>query len=297
MPANNFKMPNVQYPTGYEGEQRKIEAKRRIAQAMLEMGITPDNRMTSWTQVAAKLGQAFAGKRMEKKATEREGAMYDKMRSDLAEKMARFQQMRDSGATNQQLADTFSGDPMMADMIDPHRDALASALKNREEIFDTGGAQGFQRKGDFVGKPLPFDPNKPVMIDPQTGAPTVNPVRATAAMAAQGLVSPVPGDQPGMITPVYSMQSGGGQLSSGPAGGSMPPSASAPAQGGMDFSRFKPEEMQVLQQEISRRAGLDPQAQNFPQGNPLSPPPSKVGPDGRPYWSIGGKWYDNPEGR
>lgn len=77
----------------------------------------------------------------------------------------------------------------------------------------------------------------------------------------------------------------------------MPQVGQPPAAGGMDLSRLKPEELQVLQQELGRRAGLNPQAQNFPQGNPLSPPPSKVGPDGKPYWSVGGKWYDNPEGR
>lgn len=289
---NTMQMPNIQYPSGYEDEQRKIAMKRKLAQMMYEKGLNP-GQMTHPLQALASVFQTWVGKGMDKKANHLEADMNEHIKADLADKLARLQTMRSSGASNEQIMDAFQGDPLMGDIVKPYGDAFASGLKGKEELFDSGGGQGFQRKGDFVGKPLPFDPNKPVMIGPD-GQPTVNPVRATAAMAAQGLVSPVPGDQPGMITPVYSMQTGGAQP---PAGGSMPAAGQSPSGAGMDFSKFSPEEMGVLKQEIGRRAGLDPQAQNFPQGNPLSPPPSKVGPDGKPYWSVNGKWYDNPEGR
>lgn len=203
-----MQMPKLNMPTGYESEQRKIEAKRRIAQAMLAQGIAPD-KISHWSQVLAKLAQTWVGKSEDKKATRMEGEMYERMSGDYSGKISKYQEMVARGASNREIADAFLNDPMMADIIKPHTEAYASGLKNAEDLFDSGGAQGFQRKGDYVGRPTPVDPNKPVMLGPNNEM-MVNPVRATAAMAAQGLVSPQP-DQPGMVTPTYSMPMPGAQ--------------------------------------------------------------------------------------
>jgi hypothetical protein len=45
MPSNKFILP-----TGYEDEQRKAESKRKLAQAMLERGLTNNPNMQNWTQ-------------------------------------------------------------------------------------------------------------------------------------------------------------------------------------------------------------------------------------------------------
>jgi hypothetical protein len=241
-----MQLPNLRMPSGYESEQRKIEAKRRIAQAMLAQGIAPD-RVSSWTQVLAKLAQTWVGKSEDKKATRMEGEMYDRMQGDLSGNLEELERMKNAGATNQDIVARFRGNPMMADYIKMHEDAIASGLKNQEDLVDSGGPLGYVRKGDYVGKPMPADPNKPVWINPETNQIEVNPVRATAAQAAQGLVSPRPGDEAGMITPVYSMPWPGAQ-------------GSAPAQS--DYSpapqpRIPPGAMQMLIQDPSLAQEFD----------------------------------------
>lgn len=294
MTTRSMQMPKMQYPTGYEGEQRRIEMRRRLAQAMLEKGLSGGDTR-SWTQALAQVAQTYAGKRMEKKATDREADMYERMRADIATKMADFQAARNSGATNQDLVDRFGADPMLQDAIDPHRDAVVSAMKNQEELVENGGR--FVRKGDFVGPNGKDLAGKPTdLVIAKDGQWQVNPVAVTARL----LSNPQPAgstahDLTGQMPNPYS--TGGGQSSAGPAGGAMPSGGQSPSVGGMDLSKLNPEEQAILQQEIQRRAGLSPEARNMPQGNPLTPPPSQVGPDGKPYWSIGGKWYDNPEGR
>lgn len=61
----------------------------------------------------------------------------------------------------------------------------------------------------------------------------------------------------------------------------------------IDFSLFTPEEITVWRNEALRRAG----GRTTPSGSPLAPAPNSKVINGKQYYQINGKWYDNPEGR
>ena len=65
-------MPKLVIPTGYESQQRDIERRRKIAEALIEKGLGPQGQMTSPWQALAQAANAWAGKRMQKKTDGRE---------------------------------------------------------------------------------------------------------------------------------------------------------------------------------------------------------------------------------
>lgn len=280
-------MPKLQIPTGYEELQRKAAAKRKIAAALLARGMTGDNQMTSWAQPLAQMAQAFAGKRLDKKADKLDAEYTTQMREAYTSGLDRLHAAKAGGMSNEEIVKTFSAEPLLQDAIKPYQDAMAAALKERENIVDIGGSQGYGRVGDWMGKPKPNDPNSAVVYDDK-GNWMVNPVRRQAALEAQG----------------YSP--GGAGF---PSVGAMPDPAMAPPPGGpapggdgLDLSLLNQEERGILQNELERRAGggqsqFNPDP-NTPMGNPLTALPAPAGVvNGKPYWIINGVPYDNPEGK
>lgn len=285
-----MQMPNLQMPTGYEEEQRKIALRRKLAQMMFEQGMGGDRARTPWDALA-KIAQTGAGVLHEKRATKREGELGERIKTDFNNKRSQLLADIQAGTPPQALIQKYGADPMMASELEPYRDAFATSLKEREKIDRFGNTMG--RAGDFIGKPIPGKPTDKV-ID-VNGQWQVNPVAMTADLFSNPLPAgaEVSGGTQAMPNPYGSPQ----QPPPAPgAAAAMPPVGQSPSAGGMDLSRLSPEEKQILQQELARRAGLPPQAQNMPMGSPLTPPPSQVI-EGKPYWSVGGKWYDNPEGR
>ena len=53
---------NLVIPNGYEQDQQAADAKRKIAQLMLQQGLSSNPNMHSWAQVLGQLAQAWEGK-------------------------------------------------------------------------------------------------------------------------------------------------------------------------------------------------------------------------------------------
>ncbi len=285
MAAKTMQMPNLQIPTGYEKDQQKIALKRKLAQAMLERGLAPNRGAISPLETLGSLAQAFVGKRMDKKAGNMEADLQERIKGDYAAARQGFQTDANGGAMDaKSLVQKYGGNPMLSADLEPYKDAFASSLRNREEIKQIGNSYG--RVGDYEGKEIPGKPtDKVISVNNEW---KVNPVAMTADLFSNPLPpgAEVSGGMNSMANP-YAQ--GAPQASQPPmqAGGA-PPAANG---GGLDLSKLSPEEKQVLAQELSRRG-----QPGVPPAQGLTPPPHKtIG--NQQYWSVGGKWFDNPEGR
>lgn len=292
MPGN---MPKLVIPTGYESQERDIENRRKLAQLMLEKGLSQQN-MTSWAQPLAEMAQIYAGKRMDSKASKAQDALDTKIKGDYTAQLGALNADVNSGMPVKDLVQKYAGSSLVSDALKPYTDAYGESLKEGEG-HTTFGSQ-WRRKGAIPEGSV--DPNSMVIPGPNNTI-AVNPVRATAALAAQ---YPPENSSPGNMT--YSMPAPGiAQPSGGGAGpGGAPP---APAAGGnsIDVSALTPEEKQILTTELQRRAG-PANGGNFtvqndmhtPFGSPVDAvkPPSGVV-NGKPYWIVNGVPYDNSEGK
>lgn len=296
-----MQMPNLQMPTGYEEQQRKIALRRKLAQMMFEQGMGGDRARTPWDALA-KIAQTGAGVLHEKRATKKEGQLGEQIKADFNTKRQALLADVQAGVPPQQLMAKYGADPMLGGELEPFRDAYASGLKNREDLVQSG--MGFTSKGDVMSgrAQLQSKPTDKVLsVGDQWMA---NPVAVSADLASNplppgaevtGLTNSMPNPYANQQPPV----SPSGAVGAGPSAGSQPA-------GGLDLSRLSPEEKQILQNELARRAGG---GASIPSGNPLDPglaskppmgmpgvaPPKTIG--GKQYWNINGKWYDNPEGR
>lgn len=277
-------------PMNYQSEESKIAAKKKIADALIQRGLTPNKGMISPLEVIGSMAQAFAGKRLDSRASKMEDDLSDRVKGAYADARGQMQNDVAAGMTPQQIAEKYGSNPLLENDVKPYADAFGENLKGRERIVNLGSAAGYGRVGDYMGKPLPNDPNKPVWVG-SNGQAEVNPVAATAAMYRNpNLVDPssMPTSAP-IPTP------GMPQTAAAPVGSGVTPSP-APAGANVDLSLLSPEEQAILQNEIKRRGSLPPSSRNMPFGNPLRPPPSGTA-GGKPYWIVNGVPYDNPEGK
>lgn len=290
-------MPNIEpkftLPTGYESEQLKAERKRKIAQALLERGLTVNPNMQSWTQILGQLATAYAGKRLDRRADDIDAGVRDRMTQDYRKQFEDFQNDISLDGDPAAIVKKYGTSPFLTDEVRPYRDAIAAHLKERENIVKFGGQM--RRVGDIpTGEREPGSPNDAVIRD-ANGNWVVNPVRTTAALAAQGLPLDTSG-RPG----IYSMPdpTGARQPVAPMPGGS----SAVGGEDGLDLSLLSPEEKSIIQNELQRRAGgggVQTQTDTrIPMGSPLSSskPPAGVA-NGKPYWIINGIPYDNPEGK
>jgi hypothetical protein len=286
MPSNKFILP-----TGYENEQRKAEHKRKLAELMLEKGLTNNPNMQNWTQVLGQLASAYAGMRLDKKADALDSDVNSRMLADYTKRKGDFDTATGGGNVDPTaIVRRFSGDPMLEAQLKPYIDAMSHRLSQQEDIVKTPTT--YARQGDLVGKPI-FDPNAAVIPDGQGGF-TVNPVRRTAALEAQGY---------GLGPAVESMPDPTGGGNPLPPAMSPPQAAGMADSGGLNLNLLSPEERQIMSAELARRAGQGGTAtlQNnthIPMGNPLTAQRAPAGVvNGKPYWLINGIPYDNPEGK
>lgn len=287
-------MPKFVLPTGYEDEQLKAERKRKIAQALLERGLTPQANMQSWTQVLGQLANAGVGRILDKRADKIDADVRARMLSDYGTKISDFNTA--TGGANvdpQDIVKRFGSDPMLQDQVKPYVDALSHRLSQREDIVKTPTA--FRRQGDIVNQPI-FDPNAMMVPTGQPGEYGVNAGRVTAALASQPntkISNPVTTIRDPSVQALPSQR-----LPTGEAPQPLPPINSNM----LDVGALNPDERGILSRELQRRAGGgNYQLQNdthVPMGSPLTaikPPAGVAG--GKPYWLINGVPYDNPEGR
>lgn len=290
MPTN---LQKIVIPTGFESERRKAEQKRKIAAAMMSNGLSQHGDYTSWTQVLGQMANAWAGKRLDKKSEKMDAETDQKISDAYANAVAGLNADVAAGKTPQEIMAAQAGNPLLEGngTLEAVKDAAKSAMVNKEKLIDFNGRTGI-RQGDVMGQ-VKMDPNDKVIM--QDGKWVVNPVAATAGLAAQGMAPVAPGlpvgqgisamDAPGS-SPAPAIQAGGG-----PAGGTDDP-----------LSAFNPEERKVIMSEAMRRRQTGAAPNNIPSGSPLAPgavarPPAGVTKDGKPVWLINGEYYDNPEGR
>ena len=295
MPAKTaMQMPNLQMPTGYEEEQHKIALKRKLAQAMFEQGIAGGQRARSPWDALASIAEVGAGKLHDKRANKLEAEMAEKLKTDYGSRRASLMADINAGMAPQAVMQKYGADTLLSGDLEPIKDAYGAALKNREGIVNFGGRQ--MRAADTLGKFDPGKPNDQVLRDETTGNMFINPVRVAAGQVSQMIPADNASAQALMGVTFNPNSQQQGNAPANAAAGSMPLSGPVPAGGGMDLSRLTPEEKNILNSEMQRRAGLSPEAQNFTGGQGTVPPPTAMY-QNKPAWQINGKWYDNPEGK
>lgn len=302
---------DIYIPTGFESQQRAAERKRKIAQAMLERGLSTSPNMQSWIQVLAQMGSAFAGKRLDKKADKMsdqvDADIRDAYSNAIAEFNAKAEGLDPTSPTYdrdlQALTAGAADNPWLEDAREPYEKAFADRLKERGQDITFGGQR--RRAGGI--KEGEFEPNKPTDMVLRAGPEgkdfVPNTSRITAALASQPNVTIANG--------VNSMRDP--YNPSGSAAPEMPAQAAQPAvpagdEASLVFSRLTPEEKDTVNRILQKYAGpgntiVDMVPNNVPYGNPTNPAmpggkqPDGVTTDGQPYWIINGIPYDNPEGR
>jgi hypothetical protein len=276
-------------PTGYESAELKAEQKRKLAQLMLEKGLNPSGNMQSWLQVLGSLSSTFAGTRLNKKADELDADTRTRMLADYTKASDSFN--ADAKAlTPDDMVTKYDKNPWLQDDLKPYQDAIGEGLKEKEKIVST--PTSYERQGDLLGKPK-WDPNASVIPTGTPGEYGPNRARVAEAMAAQGFGV-------GGNTTIRDPNAPNSMTGPGAAANGAP---TAPAPGGIDLSLLSPQEKQIMQDELARRAAVksgafSPPHPNVPMGNPLTAQRAPAGVvNGKPYWMINGQPYDNPEGR
>lgn len=250
------KQPQIYIPTGYEAEQRKAERKRKLAQMMLERGLGPQGHMQSWTQVLAQAANAGVGKFLDKKADKLTDETNEKIKADWLAKNQAFSTDEASMAPGD-LWKKYRTDPMLADTVEPYKDAMTSALKQRAERRMFGGR--LRTVGDIGEQEVePSSPNDMLITGPD-GNVRPNIMRINTAMGAQGLLTP------------EGMQGLETQSMPDPRRAGMPAQPAMGGENNLDLNLLSPEERQIMQRELARRAAGNTAGANIPNGNPLDP--------------------------
>lgn len=151
--------PTLVIPTGYEPQQRKIASQRKLADIMLEKGLTSQANMSDWTQVLGQLAQSWAGRHITSKADKAESGLDGQIAGDYSSAIKKFQTM--SGAPNAdlgQIVEAVNANPSMLGAVGkPWVDAFAKRTSDQENRMMFGGK--FMREGDIA--PNAVDPGKP----------------------------------------------------------------------------------------------------------------------------------------
>ena len=312
----------VVIPTGFEPQQRSIEAKRKLAQMMLEQGLSNDPRMTSWAQVLAHLAQTWAGKSGLSDAEKLQGTLDTQIRGSYNQGNTAIDNLvGKSDLTNpadlRKILDIGNTNPLLGEALKPYADAYTTVLNERAKPHMFGNI--LQTVGQSLGQEDPGKRTDSVIGRPGGGM-MVNPVATGRAVAAQGLLPPeMPVEQKKLFYsqsgPSPTMGSGAPQMSNALPGPSGPPMSNAPpmtpitpqapSPGGnmVDISSFNPEEKKMFMDYLQHRQGggnsaLGGPPANIPMGSPLTARPRPTGVyNGQPYWMVNGEAYDNPEGQ
>lgn len=279
------KLPQIIIPTGYEDDQVKADNKRKLAQMMLEKGLSSPGNMQSWLQVLGSLGSTAAGLRLNKQADDMELGTNKKILADYVSQLSEFHNDEKTMAPADLVA-KYRGKPFLEEALKPYTEAMTARLKDKGHVVNINGTyvdEGSMKAGDYA----PNDPTASVLRN-QDGSLTESLVRRNAALHAQGYglgdpatTMPDPGAPNGPMPPV-----------SGPVGGQTAVPGGAPPSSGspLDLSLLSPDERGIMERELARRA-------HTPSGSPLTSPPAGVTKTGRPYWMVNGVPYDNPEGK
>ena len=180
--------PKLMIPTGYEAEQRNIERRRKIAEALMAQGMQQNPNMTSPWQALAQVANAFVGSRMQKKADQRYDELSGKIKGDYDAFNTEFN--NDAAMLKPtELVAKYSNNPMAEERLKPYVAAMQKALGERESLVTHNGKVGV-RLGDVAGQ---YDTGKPtdtVRRDAQ-GNEFINPLAVNAQALSQGFEAPM----------------------------------------------------------------------------------------------------------
>jgi len=216
--AASVNQTKIVIPTGFESQQRRLERRQALAQALLEKGLAgPGNNATSWLQPIASIAQAWAGRRMADKVDRQQDELSGEIKQRYNEDLSGFYTDA-AGMTPEQLVQKYQGNPLLQEALEPYKAAHQSSLvgatrkkpiqtlwdnpeTGRREmrtmmIDDTGNAEAspialpntHMRDVNGVavdlsaatpGQILPQDPNAYVVLGPN-GQPVINEPRVAA---------------------------------------------------------------------------------------------------------------------
>jgi len=275
--AASVNQAKIVIPTGYETQQRGLDRRSAIAQALLERGIAgPGANATSWTQPLASIVQAFLGKRLQDKVEGRQDELNGRLKADYSAKVAEVQQDIINAGNDpralQQVWFKHQDNPLVAEILKPVGERVSAAQRSGDSPTDWGPYRVSNRDAMALGQ-KPNDPNANILRD-NAGNGVVNEAAITRALLAQNMV---PSGAPPMTVqdPLGSPEARLAALrASQDAGG-------APIPPPLDMTQA---ELPALPQNFAPPKGQIEQTQTDPS-------------TGRPYYKIQGQWYDNPEGR
>lgn len=272
--------PTLVIPTNYTIPQQKLASRRKLAEAMLGQGLSPDNSMNSWAQVLGKLAQTWAGKSMQTGADKAEGELNQQILDDYNSQRTSF--LQDAGTMDAAgLVGKYGNNPMLEAEVKPYAEAMAAQLKQNQELIQNGGV--WARKGDITpGSAVAADPNDSVIPDGKGGF-MVNPLKVTSSAIGAGTIVPE-------NYPTQMQLPGMGRLATAMAGGqtqaqpTQAPTAQAisPQAAAQELSKLRPEQLakfpEFLKNNGFKIKVTSPQeALQFPSGTPLILPDGTEG--------------------
>jgi len=268
-------------PTGFESQQRQLERKQAIAQALLEKGLAgPGNNATSWVQPLASVVQALAGRHLQDRTDKQQGMLDTQIKDQYTGKVGEFNtkvlQAGDDINALFSLAMEAQKDPMLADLAKPIMERAIAAQKGGDSPTDWGPYRVTNREAMTLGQ-KPNDPNSHMLRTP-SGDAVINQAELTRALLAQNMV---PSGAPPMTVqdPLGSPEARLSALRASQDAGSapipLPPNmtgAELPALPQASPQNFTPPRGQIQDHRV----------------DPVT---------GKHIYQINGQWYDNPEGR
>lgn len=183
--VSQVKQQQIYLPTGYEGLQHQAAAKRRLAETMTGLGLTPEANQQSILQVLGKMAQQFVGRRAEKQADKLDLQYRSEVGKDYQSRASQF--YADAKVLNpQDLVAKWGTDPLVGELAKPYQEVATAGMKDAQQ-FGYHDGQTWMRKGDIApGTYKPNDMNSKVIRGPD-GNSMVNPLAVTAAIASQGI--------------------------------------------------------------------------------------------------------------
>lgn len=174
-------------PTGFEAQQARIALREKLAEALMQNGMMPQQGMRSPFQALGALAQAFSGAHAENQAVNESADLNKQILQSYQGARQQFYADKAAGMSNIALASKYGGNPYIQE--DPGFKAVMEGLTEGEKSANTitkvGDTMG--RQGDYLGKTLPSSANDAVIriTDPKTGQRywEVNPLKALASMA------------------------------------------------------------------------------------------------------------------
>lgn len=167
-------------PTGYETQSAEVQRRRALAQALMQAGLQSGPKR-SYAEVFGQIAQAWAGKRLQKKADASEVEINASRQKDYQAANSDFEaDAREM--TPEQLVMKYGSNPLLKDRLKPYEGAFEKRL-----VPDIANVNGVwvDRNKQTPGSYAPADPSASVLRDGQ-GNFIPNAAAIASALRRQG---------------------------------------------------------------------------------------------------------------